>query len=211
MDLTYQCLGGNQYLFVATFYRDCNGISAPSFLPIDVSSIACTYQQTFTANLVYSTQGSDTIAHLAGLCPGLNSQCTGGTYQGYEQYIYTAVVTLPSQCTDWIIGTHESARNDAITNLSSPGSYDLYEECRINNTVGICNNSPIFSTIPLAYSCTNQLFVYNHGAFDVDGDSLVYSLGKPFRYAQWTYSLFKRIVKPHVPLCILLPVISTLM
>jgi len=179
MDLSYQCLGGNQYLVYATFYRDCNGIEAPPFLPIDVSSIACSYSFTFTANEVFSTQGSDTISHLAGLCPGLNSQCVGGNYQGYEQYIYSVVITLPSECNDWIIATHESARNDAITNLATPGSYDLYVECHLDNTGGLCDNSPLFSTIPLAYSCTNQLFVYNHGAYDPDGDSLVYTLVNP--------------------------------
>lgn len=179
MDLSYECVGNNQYLFYATFYRDCIGIDAPFVLPIDISSASCGYNQTFSASLVYSTQGSDTISHLAGLCPDLNSQCTGGNYTGYEQYIYAVTVTLPFACNDWIIGTHESARNVAITNLADPGNYDLYVECHMDNTNSLCNNSPVFSTIPLAYSCTNQIFVYNHGAFDPDGDSLVYTLVNP--------------------------------
>nr|MBA2408071.1 gliding motility-associated C-terminal domain-containing protein [Chitinophagales bacterium] len=82
-------------------------------------------------------------------------------------------------CSDWIIATHISARNEAITNLANPGDYDLYVECHLDNSSGICNNSPVFSIIPIAYSCTNQLFVYNHGAFDPDGDSLVYTLVNP--------------------------------
>lgn len=179
MDLSYQCVGNNQYLFYATFYRDCNGIEAPFSLPIDIFSISCNYNATFTANLVFSTQGSDTISHLAGLCPGFNSQCVGGTYTGYEQYIYSVVVTLPFECNDWVAATHESARNDAITNLETPGNYDLYVECHMDNTGGLCDNSPLFSIIPLAYCCVNQLFVYNHGAYDPDGDSLVYTLVNP--------------------------------
>lgn len=179
MELTYQCLGNNQYLFYATFYRDCHGISAPEFLPIDISSVSCSYSETFFANLLFSTQGSDTISHLAGLCAGFNSQCVGGTYTGYEQYIYSVTVTLPFSCNDWIVATHESSRNDAITNLADPGSYDLYVECHLDNTNNLCNNSPVFSGIPIAYSCVDQPFVYNHGAFDPDGDLLVYTLVNP--------------------------------
>jgi gliding motility-associated-like protein len=179
MDLSYICTGNNQYLFYATFYRDCIGIEAPSSLPIDISSASCGYNQTFNADLSYSTFGSDSISHLAGLCPDLNSQCLGGNYTGYEQYIYAVQVVLPFDCSDWIIATHISARNEAITNLLTPGDYDLYVECHLDNSNGVCNNSPVFSTIPIAYSCTNQLFVYNHGAFDPDGDSLVYTLVNP--------------------------------
>ncbi|MBA2407861.1 MAG: hypothetical protein H0V65_07705, partial [Chitinophagales bacterium] len=137
MDLSYICTGNNQYLFYATFYRDCNGIDAPTSLPIDISSASCGYAQTFNADLVFSTYGSDSISHLAGLCPDLNSQCLGGNYTGYEQYIYSVQVSLPFTCSDWIIATHISARNEAITNLANPGDYDLYVECHLDNSSGI--------------------------------------------------------------------------
>ena len=84
MDLSYQCLGNNQYLFYATFYRDCHGISAPSILPIDISSVSCGYQMTYDAVLSFSTSGTDSISHLAGLCPDVNSECVGGNFTGYE-------------------------------------------------------------------------------------------------------------------------------
>jgi hypothetical protein len=49
----------------------------------------------------------------------------------------------------------------------------------LNNNGGICNNSPIFTTRPVPFVCGNQLFNYNHGAVDIDGDSLVYTLVNP--------------------------------
>ncbi|MDW8392970.1 MAG: PKD domain-containing protein [Chitinophagales bacterium] len=176
MDLSYTCIGNQTYQFVATFYRDCAGISAPTQLPLDLTAVGCNYVVTHYMSLVFTTQGSDTISHLAGLCPSYNSTCVGGPYQGYEQYIYAIVVTLPIICSEWIAATHLSARNDAITNLQSPGSQDIYIECRFTNTNNICDNSPVFSTIPLAYSCTNEQFLYNHGAYDPDGDSLSFAL-----------------------------------
>ncbi|MCS6917963.1 MAG: hypothetical protein NZM08_09825, partial [Chitinophagales bacterium] len=106
MDLSYTCIGNQTYQFVATFYRDCAGISAPTQLPLDLTAVGCNYVVTHYMSLVFTTQGSDTISHLAGLCPSYNSTCVGGPYQGYEQYIYAIVVTLPIICSEWIAATH---------------------------------------------------------------------------------------------------------
>ena len=40
-DLTYTCLGGNQYRLRLAFYRDCSGTTAPGSVSIDVSSATC--------------------------------------------------------------------------------------------------------------------------------------------------------------------------
>src|SRR6187455_2543 len=128
LDLSYTCYGNNQYQFVATFYRDCSGIAALESLPLEISSASCNWADSISYSmiLVYSTAGTDSISHLAGLCPDLNSKCIGGNYTGYEQYIYALTLTLPLTCSDWVINTHISARNDAITNLQDPGNQDLF-------------------------------------------------------------------------------------
>ncbi|MFI5135707.1 MAG: hypothetical protein ACHQD9_07630, partial [Chitinophagales bacterium] len=201
MDISYACYGNNLYQFYVTFYRDCIGIAAPPSLPLYLTSASCAYDDSFVMNLVYSTQGSDTISHLAGLCPDLHSQCAGGTFTGYEQYIYAVNITLPQVCDDWVAATHVAFRNNAITNLLNPGSKYLYVECHLSNANGLCDNSPLFSNVPLAYACVHEPFFYNHGAFDPDGDSLVYSLvnplnaqGDPIQYASIflspTYPMF---------------------
>src|SRR5438552_172449 len=71
LDLSYTCYGNNLYQFVATFYRDCNGIEAPPSMPLDLSSVSCNFADStsYSMLLAYSTQGLDTISHLAGLCP----------------------------------------------------------------------------------------------------------------------------------------------
>ncbi len=200
MDLTYTCIGNQTYQFVATFYRDCSGISAPTQLPLELLAVNCNYTVTHYMSLVYTTMGSDTISHLAGLCPDLNSKCVGGPYQGYEQYIYAIVVTLPIICQEWIAATFLSARNDAITNLMNPGSQDLYVECRFTNANGICDNSPVFTTIPLAYSCTGELFLYNHGAFDPDGDSMTFELVNPLNDYNDPIPYSSPLLNPNYPL-----------
>ena len=84
MDLTYQCVGANQYLFAVTFYRDCYGISAPLSMTLQVTNNCTGAVTSYDAGLFSSTQGSDTISAMAGLCPGLQSKCLdpNSPYQG---------------------------------------------------------------------------------------------------------------------------------
>lgn len=174
IDLTYECLGGNQYRFNVSFYRDCDGISAPSSVSINISSASCGISTSQTL----SATGNQEISQICGAM--LNSTtCNGGSLPGIQEYTYSGVFTLPSECTDWVIGYSECCRNSAITNLSSPGSQNLYVEAHIDNTGGQCNSSPTYSALPVPYICVGQPFSYNHGAVDPDGNTLVYSLINP--------------------------------
>ena len=88
---------------------------------------------------------------------------------------------LPVECNDWIISTSECCRNGAITNLTNPGGDDIYVETLINNTQPYTDNntSPVFTNPPVSYICDGQLYCYNNGAFDADGDSLAYNIITP--------------------------------
>ncbi len=173
-DLSYQCISGNQYRITLNFYRDCSGVNAPNSPSVTISSASC--GQSFSRTLFL--QSSDEVEVL---CPGQinNSTCNGGSLPGIEQYIYSRNVTLPAQCTDWVISYDLCCRNAAITNLFNPGNQDLYVEARLNNTGGFCNSSPVFTKLPVPYICTNQQVSYNHGAIDANGDSLVYTSINP--------------------------------
>ena len=39
-DITYKCLGGNQYEITLSFYRDCQGINAPTDPTVNCKSIS---------------------------------------------------------------------------------------------------------------------------------------------------------------------------
>src|SRR5690606_14163550 len=47
---------------------------------------------------------------------------------------------------------------------------------QLNNSTGICNNSPVFTNSPTPFYCLGEPISYNPGAVDSDGDSLVYAL-----------------------------------
>jgi len=72
-------------------------------------------------------------------------------------------------------------RNGNINNI--PGSIDvpffIVSTLSINPFAG-CNSSPVLLNPPIENACYCKPFVHNPGAYDPDGDSLSYSLIKPF-------------------------------
>ena len=182
--ITYEYVSTNgaglqTYNIIYSFYRDCAGIAAPTSVTVDITSVNC--GQTFTAILNPGCGPSGTQVN-SGLCPAQvnNTTCNGGTLPGVELYTLCGQVTLPAACSDWVVSYSECCRNAAITNIPSASSYDLYVETKINNsTSSVQNSSPFFTTDPSQIFCAGHPYCYNHGAVDVDGDSLVFSLVTP--------------------------------
>ncbi|MEZ4684968.1 MAG: hypothetical protein R3B47_02550 [Bacteroidia bacterium] len=173
-EITYDCVGGSTYQFTLRFYRDCEGITPLTSVPLTFSSASC--NQNFTRNAIL--QAGYPI-EVSPLCPAQlpNSECKpGGTLPGVEEYIYKVTVTLPVACRDWKIGFSEGYRNATITTIDKPSSTYLYVESILNNVDAPCNNSPDFTNIPTPFICRNQPYNYNHGAIDPEGDSLAYSI-----------------------------------
>lgn len=174
IDIHYECLGGNQYQFFVEFYRDCDGIAAPTSVNISMSSASCGINTSTTLTQVSSQE----VSQICGTqIP--NTTCNGGNLPGIQQYTYSGTFTLPSQCSDWVVSYSTCCRNSGITNLLNAGSQNLYVEATIDNTGGLCNSSPIFNSLPTPYLCVNQPFSFNNGAVDPDGNTLVYTLINP--------------------------------
>ena len=173
-DITYQCLGNNQYQISVSFYRDCSGANAPNTINISVASASC--NQNLNLNL---TQIPGTGNDVTPICNTMTTVCNGGNSPGVEEYIYTGIITLPANCTDWVFSFSLCCRNNAINTIQNPGNENIYVEARLNNTVYTCNNSPTFSNAPVSFPCVGQTSCFNHGAYDADGDSLYYTLLAP--------------------------------
>lgn len=172
-EITYDCLGGNTYEFTLRFYRDCEGITPLTSVPLTFISPSC--NQSFSRNAVLQPNYPIEVSPL---CPLQlpNSECNGGNLPGVQEYLYKTTLTLPAACRDWRIGFSEGYRNATITTIDKPSSTYLYVESILNNVDAPCNNSPEFTNIPTPFICRNQPYLYNHGALDPEGDSLAYSL-----------------------------------
>ena len=170
VNISYECLGGDEYLISVNLFRDCQD---QNDLPDDISVYIFS-----TCNSVgYKTCTRTDILEVSQLCDSQmpNSACNGGFQPGVEMGVYQIIVEL-EPCIDWRIIVSEQNRDGAIVNLVDPSSFGIHTEAFLNNTSPICNSSPQLSLLNLPYICINTPLNYNLGFLDPDGDSLAYSL-----------------------------------
>ena len=75
------------------------------------------------------------------------------------------------------ISVEDPNRNFGVMNIPNSVNVPLYIETVmvINPLMGM-NNSPVLLNPPIDNGCANQIYIHNPGAYDIDGDSLAYSL-----------------------------------
>ncbi len=168
-DITYSCIGPNQYQVTVNIYRDCNGVALGNTQIINYSSASCGISSSVTLT-------RQSVADITPLCPTQPSACGGSGPIGIELHTYQGTLTLPSACSDWVLSASSCCRNRIITNLNNPSSAGIYVSTTLDNTSVSCNNSPSFASNPQLFACVNQPVNYQQLAFDADGDSLVYSM-----------------------------------
>ncbi|MCB9189731.1 MAG: gliding motility-associated C-terminal domain-containing protein [Flavobacteriales bacterium] len=171
-NITYQCLGNDQYVITLTLFEDC-GTAFETANPktIDISNdcgIGGLTQATLQ-NVIYAQEVSQ-------LCDAQLpfSECNGGAMPGIYMHQWTDTITLPSACDSWHFSFTTCCRN--VSENLVGGSNNYYIETTLNNADAVCNTSPTVTTQMIPYICVNQPIVYNLGIYEADGDNLVYSL-----------------------------------
>lgn len=180
-EITYECLGGDQYRVRLVFYRDCGGIAAPTAPTISINS-SCGNQNLGMTLLPPEPPFPPFDQYLVDYelpvyCAPSN--CGSGNNPGIQQYIYEATVTLPP-CADWTFSYDLCCRSAAINTINTPGSQDIYVSAFLNNQAAPCNNSPQFDVPARGFLCLNEDNTILASAYDIDGDLLVYSLYTPW-------------------------------
>lgn len=165
-EITYDYISENTYQFTMKVYRDCDGISFPSSMDLGVapnSSLSFTVTRT-------------AIVDITPVCPGVSTTCASSSQpvNGIEELTYIGSQSFPLLPAGefYTIANSDCCRNRAITTIRR-GS-----EWYISTTLDPSqhNSSPKFLVSPTAYFCVNQPVNFPAGAFDPDGDLLVYSL-----------------------------------
>ncbi len=168
MDLTYKSLGNHQYEVSLSFYRDCNGSNAPQAPIIDWTG-SCGSGSIQLQQIA--------VTDITPTCNGINgSTCNGGNgVYGVEEYVSKGILTLPAACSQVKISFKYCCRNYSITTLANNYGNKIYVETFLENSSSN-NNAPVFTNVPVPFGCVNQPVIYNHGANDIDGDDLRFSM-----------------------------------
>jgi gliding motility-associated-like protein len=178
----YKYLGSNQYRIRLDLYIDCQNGN-----PQAISSDATAYIGVFngqTRNMLggypkqISRQGPKRVVKT-------NYNCIVQAPNAcVDQYWYEVTFTLPPITGGYYISFQRCCRNGSINNLVDPGGtganyWTLIPDARtLSNKKE--NNSAVFKELPPNFLCTNTPLKFDHSALDVDGDSLVYELFRPF-------------------------------
>lgn len=181
-DMTYECLGNNQYQFNLKVYRDCNSINPQGNLtPFDNQAYITVYRIVSNGTYIqeqalqiplgnqYTTDASPSDACLVETIP----YCVDvGEYQ--------AVVTLPLDTNGYVISYQRCCKTNTISNIANPGQTGSTLTVSLNGQAqSNCNNTPQFTAAPPAVLCVGDNLNISNYASDMDGDSLVYSLCAP--------------------------------
>ena len=197
-DLSYRCLGSDNYELTLKLYKTCNPSSNQlshcklAYDPVTCQPISmdCSSADSIFVGYYSPNCGVCDNVNLTNLisvsettiyCDSTQSTCNNGGMEGVEEWIYRDTIILPAQCNDWRFVYGNRARDlQNITNLQDiPLNRGLFVEAFLNNQADSCNNAPEFTTTPFHRGCSGQKFCYSHGIFDPDGDSLVITFVTP--------------------------------
>ena len=168
-EVSYQCLGNDQYKLTLKVYRDCN-IQTPFDFNATVSAFKGNSNlpfQTFAMPLVSTEFISSDIGNVCAIVS--NDVCV-------EEGIYLDTVTLAYHPQGYHLTYQRCCRNLSVTNISTAQIWGTSITIFISDLAQTtCNNSPTFDRFPPIYICQGEPINYDHSATDAEGDSLSYS------------------------------------
>ncbi|MBL4648485.1 MAG: T9SS type A sorting domain-containing protein [Aureispira sp.] len=167
-EITYKCLGINQYVIQVETYQDCNGVNPSNSININADATSCSINQFLSLPVISITDIS--------YCFTTTSPCQGGPGEGVYHCIYSDTFTL-FNCPDWIFSYTGCCRGSSIVNLSN-ASTSIYTSASLDNS-SQCNHSVQRASDAYLLSYIGNPQVYHPSCYDFDGDSLVYTLTNP--------------------------------
>ena len=164
--ITYECTGGNMYNVYLDLYLDCAGTAITPQTLNFTNDCGVSFS---IANLLYVSE-----QEVSPLCNAAlpNSTCNGGTLPGFRWYRFQTSLFL-SPCDSWTISWNICCRNTMENIAGTPGTY---VEATLNNTGGLCDDSPVFADSGIPYICLGNDLLYSPGATDPDGNTMVFAL-----------------------------------
>lgn len=180
-DISYICLGNNNYQFTVSIYRDCLPPSQGGGNPAALQSDNPAFISIFNGSSLYffdSLQFANSLIIPA----NFSNECINNppnTCISRLQFMFS--INLPPSAAGYTVVYQRCCRNETIDNISNPGTTGATYSCTIPPAPVVCNNSAIFTNYPPQIICANNPFVYDNSATDADGDSLTYEFCSAYR------------------------------
>jgi gliding motility-associated-like protein len=176
-EMTYNCLGNNQYEILLTIFRDCeNGNPGAYFDDPAVVGIFDALSGNYLDKELLFLPTDDTLdLSLSNPCYTIPPNvCIHTT-------TYRKQITLPYRAGGYHLAYQRCCRNNIIANMVNPQSSGATYDVVISETaLSNCNSSARFREWPPFYICRGSSINYDNSAFDPDGDSIVYTLCNPY-------------------------------
>ena len=173
-DMYYDDLGGGNYRFYITIYRDCNAEGAWFDDPLKLT--------------IYNN--NNLVQNVDIFFPGyitlpldFNNPCaTAPTNVCVQRAIYEKTIFLPPITGGYTLSYQRCCRGPNVTNIVNPDDTGLTLTTQIpgSETGFTANSSPRFSNYPPILLCVGEELIFDHSAIDPDGDELVYDLVSPY-------------------------------
>lgn len=172
-EMTYRCLGNNNYEVTVIIYRDCfaGRIGLDPNIPTTIFDSNGQIVLNTGIPLLYKTSLPINAPNSCTTFP--SNICT-------EKGVYIDTFNLPPRQGGYTITHQRCCRNSTISNVPAPADdWGNTYTITIPSMDVSCNNSPRFKSEPPVVLCLNQPIKLDLGATDADGDSLFYELCAP--------------------------------
>lgn len=168
--ITYRYIGSNKYEIKLTVYRDCSDpIDFDNPSPITIydnsnNSLVSNHQVSlFQRDTLHANNPDPCFIPPAGIC--------------VEEGFFLDTVLLPTNSSGYTISYQRCCHNSSVLNIINPAMVGTTITAQIPPQQ---NNSATFLNYPPIFVCVNDTFNYSFASFDIDGDSLAYSMCNPF-------------------------------
>jgi hypothetical protein len=95
----------------------------------------------------------------------------------YSLDVFDALLTLAPA--HWTLSINVANRQRGVVNIALSDQFTSFIKAELDNTNGLTNSSPRFTTARIIQLAGSQPQRYSASAFDTEGDSLVYQLVQP--------------------------------
>ncbi len=178
-EVTYTCLGNNEYEVIIKVYRDCasSGSILNGVISLGIYTENNGNYESYDIVSIALDGGQDSIINI----PPPEIPCVIIPDNiCVEEGSYRKIITLPPSNKSYYLSYQRCCRNSTINNIYNPDDIGVSFMVEISpEAQQVCNDSPVFKDFPPTVICLNQPIKFDHSAIDIDGDQLVYEFCSP--------------------------------